>query len=268
MPRCFGGVILWVFCLLLAAALPPAAAAQSAAPKLVGVPARAWLRAHGALRVGAFQDYPPFGFRDQQGRMQGIAIDLWRLLARKLEIAVEFHPASLADQLQGLANSRFDSLTGIFPLASRRARFDFSRPYATISTYIWVRSEQQGVAGWAGLDGLLVGAVAGDSGLVLARAHGLKPLVLPGYEQVIQALATGRLQAIVMDEPVVLYWAAQHNQRGRFRRVGTPVDHGRMTLPVAKGNAVLLDILNRGLAAVSKAEYRALEARWLDRPRP
>ena len=243
---------------LLAAAAPALAKNQG----LLSVPQRSWIQARGVIKVGAFKDYPPFGFVDQDGNAQGISIDFWRLLAKKLDITVSFFPLQFAGQLKGLKNSRFDSLAGIFKMPEREKEFDFTKPYCVINTYIWVTPRHKEVKGWAGLK---VGAVTGDSGEVLAQEHGLKVQGFGDYQQAVLALAKGDLDAIVMDELVVAFFLWKHRLKGAALKAGGPVDKGEMTLPVDKGNAILLDILNQGVAAISDAEWEAIVARWIGR---
>ncbi|MFH1060117.1 MAG: transporter substrate-binding domain-containing protein [Pseudomonadota bacterium] len=253
--------ILWLLLALAAAAAPAPAAAS---PDLLGPPQRQWLANHGPLKIGVFSDYPPYGFLDAKAQPAGISIDLWRLVARKLDLKLSFTPARFADQLAGLKNGRFDSLAGCFPLAERQAFAQFSEPFLTIGAYIWTAPAlAKSVQGLNDLKGRSVGAVAGDSGQVLAQKAGLTVTAFADYPQAVKALAAGDVQAIVMDELVVEHVAKEAGLTGRLARAGAAVDQGRMTWPVAKGNAMLLEILNLGLKAVSPAELKAITDQWL-----
>lgn len=250
--------------LALALVLIAAPAPAGASPDLLSQPQRQWLANHGPLKIGVFNDYPPYGFLDAQGRPAGISIDLWRLVAKKLDLKLTFTPVPFADQLAGLKNGRFDSLAGCFPLAERQAFAQFSAPFLTIGTYIWAAPElAKTVTGLADLQGRAVGAVAGDSGQVLAQKAGLAVTAYADYPQAVQALAAGSVQAMVMDELVVERLVRQLGLTGKLVRAGAAVDQGRMTWPVAKGNATLLEILNLGLKNVSPAELKAVTDQWL-----
>lgn len=223
---------------------------------------RAWLKQHGVITVGAFNDYPSFGFVDEHGQAQGISIDYWRLLAATLGFTVEFYPTRFSQQLEGLKSGRFDSLAGIFPLKERAAAFDFSRPYFEIGTYIFVRPQYAHVGGFKNLENLSVGVVKGDSGQILSENAGLKPKTFASYSETIMALAQGEVDAIVMDEPVVAYIRAKNKLGNKIKRVGPPVDEGKMTLPVKKGNTVLLGILNKGVAEISPGQVPGIADKW------
>ena len=95
---------------------PAATGSAAAQPGSLTAAERAYLKQKGTLEVGAFNDYPPFGFVDASGKAAGIAVDYWNLVAERLGVAVTFTPVRFADQLDGLKTGRFDSLEGIFPL--------------------------------------------------------------------------------------------------------------------------------------------------------
>jgi polar amino acid transport system substrate-binding protein len=226
---------------------------------------RTWLKERGTLRIGAFNDYPPFGFVDQSGRPQGMSIDYWRLMSSRLDLALEFHPALFSNQLDGLKNGQYDSLAGIFPLSERGRFFDFSRPYTTIRTNIYVKAKYSHLKDLKELKGLKVGAVEGDSGQVIARRAGLEPLSFSTYLEAILSLAEGETDAIIMDELVVQYFVSNYKLGQKIRKVGRPVDEGQMTLPVKKGNSILLGILNKGINTISSEEWKRIEDEWLGR---
>lgn len=225
---------------------------------------RSWLKEHGPIKVGAFNDYPPFGFVDEKGRAAGISIDFWRALAAKLGLKVEFIPAPFKEQLDGLKKGRFDSLAGIFPLAERARFFRFTAHYYTINTHIFVRPESSGVRGFSDLEGLRVGAVQGDSGQVLAEKSGLKVRGFTSYKDAVLALGRAEVDAIVMDDLVVLYYRAKYGWDKLIIKAGAPVEEGQMTLPVRKGDGALFNILAKGVALVPAEEVESMAKGWLE----
>jgi ABC-type amino acid transport substrate-binding protein len=224
---------------------------------------RTWLTERNVIRVGVFNDYPPFGFVDNTGTPKGMSIEFWRLLSSKLGFWVQFYPVSFREQLNGLEAGKYDSLAGIFPLKERRENFDFSRPYTTIRTNIYVKTRSRGVKNLGSLRGSKVAVVEGDSGEAICIRAGIIPFRVTNYLQAIFELANGDADAIVMDELVVGYYAKRHGLEKKIRQVGQPVDIGSMTLPVRKGNKRLLEILNAGIGMISRAEWAKIERKWL-----
>jgi ABC-type amino acid transport substrate-binding protein len=223
---------------------------------------RAWLVQKGTIQIGVFNNYPKFGFLNEAGQPVGLSIDFWNLLAAKLNFKVQFHPASFDNQLKGLENGRFDSLAGIFLLPGRRAKIDFSEPFYTITTCIYVAPDRTGIKTLADLKGLKVGVVEGDSSQDLAKGAHLAPTLFITYDETVMALAKGKVQAIILDCPVVDYFIRKNCLQDKICRVEPSVARSQMTLPVKHGNAMLLGILNRGLALITPEERQKIEKKW------
>ena len=236
---------------------------QSMASDLLTKKEKDWLDQHKEIQVGAFNDYPPFGFVDASGQAQGMSVDFWNLMAKKLGVKVKFHPTAFAQQIEGLKSGRYDSLAGIFPLDERKKFFAFTREYTVINTNIYVRPGYAGLKGLKDLKGLTVGGVEGDSGKVIAENAGLKTKSFNSYLDAVQALGREEIDAIIMDELVVNHYAVQNKMEDKIKKVGQPVDQGKMTLPVAKENTMLLGILNKGISLVTSEEWLKIRQKWL-----
>jgi ABC-type amino acid transport substrate-binding protein len=223
---------------------------------------RAWLTQKGTIQVGAFKNYPTFGFLNKAGQPVGLSIDFWNLLAAKLYCKVQFHAAFFDNQLKGLESGQFDSLAGMFPLPVRGAKFDFSVPFYLIPTSIYVAPNRTGVKTLADLKGLKVGVVEGDSSQDIAHYAHLEPALFSTYKDTVMALANGKVQAIILDGPVAHYFVKKNSLQDKIRQIKPPVARSIMILPVKHGNAMLLDILNRGIALITPEERQKLEKKW------
>ena len=238
-------------------------ASPAASPGSLTAAEQDWLAQKGTLQIGAFNDYPPFGFVDASGQAVGMAVDYWNLVAERLGVAVAFTPELFADQLDGLKQGRFDSLEGIFPLPEREQWFAFSRAYFTIDTRLYVGAAYTGHKTLKSLKGLKVAVVDGDSGQQLAVAAGLPTVVVKGYPEAIKAVAAGVAQATILDELVGDYYIQQFKLANRVKAVGEPVASGDMTMPVRKDDTMLLGILNKGIEMVGDSEFEGIYEKWM-----
>jgi polar amino acid transport system substrate-binding protein len=243
------------------------ASSGSPAPQLaLTAEEQAYLDGKGTLQVGAFSDYPPFGFVDEAGQAIGMSVDYWNMIGDRLGVKVAYTPALFNDQLDGLKQGRFDSLAGIFPLPEREQWFAFTEPYFEIDTVIYTDAAHTSSTSLDSLkaDGLTVAVVKGDSGQSIADGAGLKTKVVAGYPDAVNAVASGAAQAMILDELVAAYFIAQDDLSAKVIEVGEPVAIGQMTLPVDKDNTLLLSVLNKAIASLGD-QQQTLTATWLEK---
>jgi hypothetical protein len=115
--------------------LSGSAAGESAAPS-----------SQPALRVGV-SDAPPFAIHNADGSWSGIAVDLWREIARALGRTFAFEQREPARLLQGLGDGSLDVVVG--PVAvtpAHEALADFTHAY--LSTNLSIAARPNAVPSW------------------------------------------------------------------------------------------------------------------------
>jgi len=81
------------------------------------------------LKVG-ITNVPPFVIQTDDGRWDGISIDLWEEIAKGMERKFEWVPLSFNELLEAVENGDIDIAVGALTMtADREARFDFSHPF-------------------------------------------------------------------------------------------------------------------------------------------
>ncbi len=82
----------------------------------------AWLAAHPQLKLGVDASWPPFEFRDQEGRYQGLAADYIAMIQQRLGVTFKpVEPSSWTEVLAQARESRIDLLPGIMSTPERQA---------------------------------------------------------------------------------------------------------------------------------------------------
>jgi len=226
---------------------------------------RDWLKGHGPVKVGADLTYHPFSFVGADGQAEGICAGLWRAMAEKLGFEVRFQALTDEKEFESLASGALDSSTGMFPLAFRRKVLDFSEPFYPVTTAVFVGGQAPGVSGLESLSGIKVGAVKNDSGEAVLLKNHISPVLFDSYKACVVALGQNQVQAVVMDDPVMLYWR-HHLGLGdkiSWAQGNAVVERNDLAMPVKKGNAVLLSIINKGLALMSGSEIQRLRERYI-----
>ena len=85
---------------------------------------------------------PPFAYQNEQGKWQGIAIELWERAIADTGMRSEYRAASLKEMLDLVAEAKVDAAVGALTItAEREGRFDFSHPFFRTGLGIAVPAE-------------------------------------------------------------------------------------------------------------------------------
>ncbi|KAA9000620.1 transporter substrate-binding domain-containing protein [Affinibrenneria salicis] len=170
----------------------------------------------GVMRNVLLNNYPPFGFIDDNNQLAGFDVDVARAVAERLGVRLELITPGWETIVSGRWQGRWDTcICSMTPNSERAKVLDFVTPYYSSPAVLVVHKDDNRIHGAADLTGKKVGTGIGSSyenylhkSLVIP---GAKPLEYPfGDVQVIptdesmafQNLALGpgkRLDAVVSD---------------------------------------------------------------------
>ena len=109
----------WWVALALLFALPAVAQAPQAAPE----PAAVTIATHEA---------PPFAIKGPDGHWSGLAIDLWRDIAKQQGLSARFQETDLKGMVDGVASGKYAASVGALTVTPQReTRIDFTQPFYT-----------------------------------------------------------------------------------------------------------------------------------------
>jgi polar amino acid transport system substrate-binding protein len=104
------------------------------------------IQQRGKLIVGIKDNLPPLGFRDNQGNLQGLEIEIAKAIATNIfgnPQAIEFKPLTNQNRLQGVLNQEVDiTIAKVTRNPSRSRVVEFSRPYYIDSTSLITKNTQ------------------------------------------------------------------------------------------------------------------------------
>lgn len=218
------------------------------------------------LRVVVDQNYPPFAIRNSRGELEGYSVDMWRLWQQKTGVPVKLLGVDWPQVQPTLERGEADVIDTIFLTESRRARFDFSKPYATVHTSIYADTSIAGIHDLDILKGFEVGVQAGDAcGERLERAGVTGVRYFPMYAALWNAVANRSIKLLCGEDVAAEY---QLYRSDLHRRYVKPFEITRAELrrSVRKGDAATLALVERGMAQITPAEIAALQRKWMGRP--
>jgi PAS domain S-box-containing protein len=252
---------------LASPALPEAAAAAEPSADPGSAPAgAASAPAPRVLHVVGADNFPPYLFRDEDGRATGLVADEWALWEKKTGVHVDLQPVQWTDALRRVADGEADVIDTIFWSSERARTMDFTAPFADVREPIYAERSVKGLVDLHSLKGFHVAALSGDVCIDRLRAGGVTLIdTYPSYQSLIDAAVAGGPRIFCMDGPSAEYYLVKADASQRFREAFVVV-YGHMHRAVRRGNAATLSVIEKGFDQVSPGEKKALEDKWFGAP--
>jgi len=206
-------------------------------------------RRRGRLLAGVKTDFPPFGYKDPAGEIQGFDADLARHLGRALfegEPGVELVPVTSGGRIPLLYSELIDVIIATMTITEERQRvLDFSNPYFVSGSMLLTRKDSS-IQSLQDLVGKRVAVLDGsvqqsDLPVVAPEARRIAFKILP---DAVQALKNMQVDALCQDDVVVLTAARMDAE---LRTAGKPFLPKPYAMAVRKGDRKFLDWLNAQL---------------------
>ncbi|MDG9784362.1 bifunctional diguanylate cyclase/phosphodiesterase [Metapseudomonas otitidis] len=224
-----------------------------------------WLQAHPTLRIGVDASWPPFEFRDSEGRHQGLAADYTRLIQDRLNIRLDpIDPGNWSEVLERAKRNEVDLLPGIMSTPERQGYLNFTRPYLDFPIVILAREDGATPKTLDDLYGLKVVVVENYAPHELLHTHNpdLNLLTAPNVAAALQALATGKADAFVSDLASSVWSLRQLKLEGLFISGETPYRY-QLAMATPKSEPILIGILDKVFAELTPEQVNAIQDRWV-----
>lgn len=159
----------------------------------------------GKIVVGVKADYKPWGFRDSNGNLVGMEIDMAKDVAKALGVEVEFVPVQSSNRMQFLQQGKIDLMIATMSdKANRRKVVGIPDPnYYTSGTNVLAKKGI--VKNWKDLAGK---PVCGKQGAfynkIVAKRYKAKIVAFVGNAEAKQALRDGKCMAWVYDDSSIM----------------------------------------------------------------
>ncbi len=222
----------------------PAASAPAAAPA-----AKVYV-------VGTDAAYAPFESQNEKGEIVGFDIEVVKAAAQKAGIEVKFLNTPWEGIFNSVAQGDRDLLVSAITITDERKQtLDFSAPYFDAQQLIAVKSDSK-IAKFDDLKKLKVGVQNGTTGdEVITKLQGKDSanVNVKRFESTplaLKEMESGGVDAVVADNGVVVHYV-NNNPDSKFKTISdTTFASEQYGIAVKKGNAELLEIINKGLTGI------------------
>ncbi len=155
-------------------------------------------------------------------RLTGFEVDLMAALGQRLGRDPVFVQNQWDGLIPGLLRGSYDLVVnGLEITDDRRQRVDFSIPYYACGEQLSVRVGESRIAGLPDLRGRIVGTLKfTEAQRILERLGGVDLRTYENQNNAYDDLAIGRLDAVLMDWPIAVYYSRPNP---RLRLAGPPI---------------------------------------------
>ena len=216
------------------------------------------IKKSGKIKIGVFSDKNPFGYVDENGKVQGYDVYFAKRIAKDLlgsEDAVDFVYVEAASRVEYLKSAKVDITLANFTVTDeRKEQVDFALPYMKVALGI-VSPQKAKITDVNQLKGKKLIIVKGTTAETnFSKNYPDVTLVkFDEYQEAYDALLDGRGDAFSTDNTEVLAWAKQN--KGFVVGVESLGDIDTIAPAVQKGNTELLNWLNDEIKTLAKEKF-------------
>jgi len=206
--------------------------------------------------------YPPYLFRNEDGNLQGIILDKWRLWSGKAGVPVRVEGVEWAKAQESVLGGTADVIDAIVRTEARAKLYEFSPPYADVEAHVFFPRSIAGINDVASLRGFTIGAKDGSACAAWLEERGVNTLRrFPTSDAVVEAARTREVPLFCMDLTAAQYFIFKLNLADEFRQT-EPLYAEKFRWAVAKGRTELRDFIEQGFERVSASDLQDIEDRW------
>lgn len=201
----------------------------------------------GEINIGVKADYKPWGFKNAEGKLVGMEIDMAQEVANTLNVALKVIPVQSANRMQFLSQGKIDLIIATMSdRPDRRKVVGITQPsYYSSGTNI-LSPKPVGITKWEDLRGK---PVCGKQGAfynkIVTERYGAKLVAFIGNAEAKQALRSKKCIAWVYDDSSITVDLASGNWNN-FEMPLTTEDYNpwAMAVPLPEKDCILGQIIS------------------------
>ena len=211
--------------------------------------------------------WPPMEMLDANKQPIGFDVDFITAVGKAAGFEVDVRNIAWDGIFGGVATGQYDIVAAATTITEERQKqFDFSDPYYEVAQAV-VLPAGKSIKSLADLQGKKVGGQIGTTGVFVIRKAGVT-VDLKEYDDVglaIQDMLGGRLDAVICDDPVALYYVNKKaDTAGKLNISFKTEEKEYYGFTVRKGRKDLVEKLNKGIKDVKASGVEAqLLQKWM-----
>lgn len=217
------------------------------------------IAAEGTLRVSADLAYPPFQYRDVNGKPAGFEIDITDAVCKAIAVKCDYVVSSFDAEIPSLMAKKVDFISPLGATIKRKKSIDFSDFIYHVPSQLVARKGTNLQPTAESLQGKSIAVQQGSIQEMYANKywapHGVEIKTYPDQDVIYQDLAAGRLDGALSPAVAITFGFLQKPEGKDFALTGPEVRDDLLysigsAYGVRKGDEKTQQMLNQGLAKI------------------
>ena len=222
------------------------------------------------IRVGMSGDAPPFNFRNRDGDLVGMEVDLANLLAAAMDVELKIVEMPFGDLLPKLEKGDVDLvMSQVTATLERNRRVAFVGPYYVSGKSLLTKSSTVAAIQEATeIDqaSMRIATLKGSTSetFVTRNAPKAKLFATENYEAAVEKLLNGEVDALLADAPIIQLTAMRHPNAG-LAMLRKPLTIEPIGIAVSPKDPLLLNLVQNYMQALrGSGGLEALHKKWFE----
>ncbi|CAH2772110.1 MAG: L-cystine ABC transporter, substrate-binding protein TcyA [uncultured Paraburkholderia sp.] len=215
----------------------------------------AQIKSSGVFRIGTEGTYAPFTYHDESGKLTGFDVEIGTQIAQRLGVKPQFVEGKWDGLIAGLDVNRYDAVINEVAVTdARKQKYDFSDPYITSHAALIVRSDNSTIRNFDDLKGKKSANTLTSNFGKIAASHGAEVIPVQGFNESIDLLTAGRVDATVNDSLSFLdFKKHKPDAKVKIAALDTSAESSdKSAVLIRKGSPELVAAINKALADMKK----------------
>lgn len=227
---------------------------------------QAWLTKHKNIRLAYDGSLPPYSFINDQGKIDGIAVEIMAILSQRLGINFVIYPdSSWSDLYRAVAKRKVDMVATMVNRPDRVEWFRFTKPYLTKSLVIVTKENNKAINTRNDLADKKVAVVQGyqygeQVSNEFPTAH---PVIVKSMLDSLNEVDKGQADAAILFLGTANYLQVKHQLNHLKITAFYDRNSANESIAVRKDWPVLVGILQKGLDSLTEEEVQKIFAKWI-----
>ncbi|MGR9115374.1 MAG: bifunctional diguanylate cyclase/phosphodiesterase [Gammaproteobacteria bacterium] len=227
---------------------------------------RSWLNAHKKIKIAFDGAFPPYSFIDENGQIQGIAVEIVTLISQRL--GLEFETQQYADWnklYEAAATKKLDVVATMVNRPERQEWFHFTQPYLAKSLAIITRIDTPLIKYRSDIAGKTIALLKNYKYVdrVLEEFPSITPYWVDSFLDGLNSVVSGESDAAITFIGSGHYLIKKHELNAL--KIAAFYDHNSSneSIAIRKDWPKLATILQKGLDSISQEEKQQIYDKWV-----